>query len=44
MIRKDEVLDFVKNHDFEVLVVLGAGDLDNMVPQITKLLNSKIVK
>ena len=40
MIRKDEVLDFVKNHDFEVLVVLGAGDLDNMVPQITKLLNS----
>ena len=44
MIRKDEVLDFVKKHDFEVLVVLGAGDLDNMVPQITKLLNSKIVK
>ena len=44
MIRKDEVLDFVKNHDFEVLVVLGAGDLDNMVPQITKLLNSKIIK
>ena len=44
MIRKDEVLDFVKNHECEVLVVLGAGDRDNMVPQITKLLNSKIVK
>ena len=42
MIRKDEVLDFVKNHDFEVLVVLGAGDLDNQVPQIAKLLKSKI--
>ena len=41
MIRKDEVLDFVKNHDFDVLIVLGAGDLDNQVPQITKLLKSK---
>ena len=42
IIRKDEVLDFVKSHDFEVLIVLGAGDLDNQVPQITKILNSKI--
>ena len=42
MIRKDEVLDFVKERHFEVLVVLGAGDLDNLVPQITKLLKSKI--
>ena len=42
MIRKDEVLDYVKNHDFDVLIVLGAGDLDNQVPQITKLLNNKI--
>ena len=41
MIRKDEVLDYVKTHQFEVLIVLGAGDLDNQVPQITKLLNSK---
>jgi UDP-N-acetylmuramate--alanine ligase len=41
MIKKDEVLNFVKNHQFEVLIVLGAGDLDNQVPQITKILNSK---
>ena len=41
MIHKDDVLHFVKTHDFEVLIVLGAGDLDNQVPQITKLLNSK---
>ena len=41
MISKDEVLDFVKTHDFEVLIVLGAGDLDNQVPQIAKILNSK---
>ena len=41
MIRKDDVLSFVKNHTFEVLIVLGAGDLDNQVPEIAKLLNSK---
>ena len=41
MIQKDEVLDFVKSHDFEVLIVLGAGDLDNYVPQITKILQSR---
>lgn len=41
MIQKDEVLDYIKSHDFEVLIVLGAGDLDNQVPQITKILNSK---
>ena len=41
MIKKADVLDYVKEHDFEVLIVLGAGDLDNQVPQITKILNSK---
>ena len=42
MIRKDEVLDYVKSHDFEVLIVLGAGDLDNQVPDIVQILNNKI--
>jgi UDP-N-acetylmuramate--alanine ligase len=41
MIQKDDVLNFVKNHSFEVLIVLGAGDLDNQVPEIAKLLNNK---
>ena len=41
MILKNQVLDYVKSHDFDVLIVLGAGDLDNMVPQITKLLQQK---
>ena len=41
LIRKDEVIDFIKSRQFEVLIVLGAGDLDNQVPQITKILNSK---
>lgn len=42
IIQKANVLDFVKNHDFDVLIVLGAGDLDNMVPQITKILQEKV--
>ena len=41
MIRKDDVLEFVKSRSFDVLIVLGAGDLDNYVPEITKLLNNK---
>jgi UDP-N-acetylmuramate--alanine ligase len=41
MIQKKDVLNFVKSHTFEVLIVLGAGDLDNQVPEITKILNSK---
>ena len=41
MIHKADVLNFVKSHSFEVLIVLGAGDLDNQVPEIAKLLNNK---
>ncbi|SDL39357.1 MULTISPECIES: UDP-N-acetylmuramate--L-alanine ligase [Segatella] len=41
MILKDDVLDYVKNRDFDVLVVLGAGNLDNYVPQIAKILENK---
>ena len=41
MIHKEDVLDLVKSRDFDVLLVLGAGDLDNYVPQIAKLLESK---
>ena len=41
MIRKDDVLDLVKKREFDVLVTLGAGDLDNMVPQITRIIKEK---
>lgn len=41
MIKKDDVLKYVKNRNFEVLVVLGAGDLDAYVPQIAKILKDK---
>lgn len=41
LIKKDEVPGLVKNRDFDVLVILGAGDLDNMMPQIEKIINAK---
>ena len=41
IIRKEDVLQFVREHDFDVLIVLGAGDLDNQVPQITDILQHK---
>ena len=41
MIKKDDVLDFVRSRDFDVLVVLGAGNLDNYVPEITKIIKAK---
>lgn len=41
MIHKEDVLAYVNENDFEVLVVLGAGDLDNYVPEIEKILLNK---
>ena len=41
MIQKADVLNMVKGRDFDVLIILGAGDLDNMVPQITRILEDK---
>ena len=41
MVKKEDVLDYVRSRDFDVLVVLGAGDLDNLVGQIASIINSK---
>ena len=41
MIRKDDVLEFAKGRDFDVLVVLGAGNLDNYVGQLTEIIKEK---
>jgi len=41
LISMDEVIPLVKSRSFDVLIVLGAGDLDNLVPQITNILKRK---
>ena len=44
LIRKDEVIPLVKSRQFDVLVVLGAGDLDAMVPQIASILKDRLTR
>lgn len=39
--HKADVLNIVREHDFDVLIVLGAGDLDNACDQITDILKKK---
>ena len=39
---KEEILNLLAGKHIEVLIVLGAGDLDNYSPQITKLLQANV--
>ena len=41
MIKKTEVIDLVKSRDFDVLVILGAGDLDNYAAKIARIISEK---
>ena len=41
MIQKDDVLQLIKSRSFDVLIVLGAGDLDNQVPQMASILKER---
>ena len=36
LIRKDDVAELVKSRSFDVLMILGAGDLDNQMPIIQR--------
>lgn len=38
LIHKEDILNIAKTGDFEVLISLGAGDIENYVPEITKIL------
>ncbi len=42
IVSKDQVIDLVKDRSFDVLVILGAGDLDNLVPQIARILQARL--
>ena len=41
LIHKEDVLKMVSERDFDVLIVLGAGDLDNYVPQMAEIIEGK---
>jgi UDP-N-acetylmuramate--alanine ligase len=42
LINKADVLPMMKSRDFDVLIILGAGDLDVQVPEMTKILESRL--
>lgn len=39
LIHKEGILDVARSRNFDVLMSLGAGDIENYVPQITKILS-----
>lgn len=41
MCRKDQVLDVVRQGGFDVLITLGAGDIEDYAPQITDILTQQ---
>mgnify|MGYP000612203889 CR=1 FL=1 len=43
MCKKEEILDVLKAKHIEVLITLGAGDIDNYVPGICDLLSRRMV-
>lgn len=42
LILKSELLDYLKDKETEVLVTIGAGNIDAMVPKIKELLEEKL--
>jgi UDP-N-acetylmuramate--alanine ligase len=41
MCKKEELLDLLKKKEFQVLITLGAGDIDNFAPNICDILNKR---
>lgn len=42
VLSKTSLLDYIKKNDFEILITLGAGDIDALVKPIEELLKEKI--
>jgi len=41
LIRKQELLEEIKNRKFDILITMGAGDIDRFVPKINELMALK---
>ena len=42
LVNKSDVLPMIKSRDFDVLIILGAGDLDAQVPEIAEILKARL--
>jgi len=40
LVAKDDLFDFIKTHDFDVLLTMGAGDIGQLVTPIEQILKS----
>ena len=41
MVHKEDVPELVKNRNFDVLIILGAGDLDNYMAELAEIIKNK---
>lgn len=41
MCKKEDLTDIIAKREIEILITLGAGDIDNMVPQIYNILKNR---
>ena len=41
LIHKEDIENVARNGDFDVLITLGAGDIENYVPKITEILSER---
>ncbi len=41
MVHKEDVPELVKKRDFDVLIILGAGDLDNYMTELAEIIKNK---
>lgn len=39
LINKEDLIDTIKNHNFEILLTVGAGDICNYLPEICNIVN-----
>ena len=43
LLRRDEFMDYMRNEKVELLVTLGAGDIDRFVPEIAEMLSKQML-
>ncbi len=41
LVKKEKVIDFLKNRNFEVLLTLGAGNIDRLAEPLTEMIKQK---
>lgn len=42
LLKKEELIDYIRNKNFDVLVTLGAGDIDTLLPEIKKTVENSL--